>query len=685
MPMTDALFESFCRRYGLRLSAQQAEAVRSVDRPTLLVAVPGSGKTTALVCRLGYMVRALGTDPSSILTMTYSVAATQDMKQRYIELFGDDGLQFRTINGVCSKIISYYGKISGKEPFSLLSDERRISRALAAIYKETEGTFPTEAEIKQLRTDITYAKNTALPPESIEKPGGGSYDFPALFSKYNAMLRSDRLMDYDDQMIYAAAILRKYPSVLSYYRDRFRYICVDEAQDTSKLQHSVISLLSGRDGRIFMVGDEDQSIYGFRAAYPDALVNFERDHDNARVLFLERNYRSASKIVKAADSFVKKNLYRREKNMKADRTAPGELKAIDVPNRAAQYGELFGRLKNAKGEVAVLYRDNECALPLIDLLDRGGVDFSVNIRSPEIPFFSNRLVTDVMNMLRFAADPTDTEAFSEIYYKINTYISKNQIGPICEESRRRGLSVFGAAYASGLLKGGVLANLKEVKEICSQIRQKSASEALDLLLYRLGYKQWLTDREMSTEKLPILYAIASGCGDAAEFLRRLPRLSEITEEHKNLPCRNVILSTVHSSKGLEYDTVYMLDVFDGMLPKTSSPSDGDEDGMRAYMEERRLFFVGMTRAKNALYICRIKDEPSQFCDEIFGAAKAPRPVSRQENGVLYHGARIRHAVLGDGTVLFREGGYVYVDFDRGGKKRLDEQIITKNGLIKPVN
>ena len=297
------------------LNPQQSEAVKTVNGPVLLLAVPGSGKTTVLVLRLGYMITNCGIDPENILTVTYTVAATRDMARRFAGFFGEElasRLEFRTINGICAKIIGYYSRVLGKKAFELVTDEKKTAGILTQIYQQVEQTWPTEADLRNVRTLITYIKNQMLTEKEIRELGSGKgsplrdadcqINIGQIYERYNRWLREQHLMDYDDQMVYALTILRKVPQVLAHFQDLYRYICVDEAQDTSKIQHAIIALLASRYDNLFMVGDEDQSIYGFRAAYPEALLNFEKEHRGAKILLMEQNYRSGSGIVGGSDA-----------------------------------------------------------------------------------------------------------------------------------------------------------------------------------------------------------------------------------------------------------------------------------------------------------------------------------------------------------------------------------------------
>ena len=263
--------EEFDALYCQKLNTQQREAVHSVDGPVLLLAVPGSGKTTVLVNRLGYMVKCCGIDPRSILTMTYTVAATKEMKQRFANLFGDDAarqMTFSTINALSAQIVRFYAERHGSGRAFSVVENPEAAAIVSNIYRAIFDEFPTDSTVKEIRTGITYVKNMMLTDEEIKTIDLGIDRFDKIYELYCKALSNRKLMDFDDQMIYALRALRKYPDVLSYYQERYRYICVDESQDTSKIQHEIIKLLGSKYHNLFMVGDEDQSIYGFRAAYP---------------------------------------------------------------------------------------------------------------------------------------------------------------------------------------------------------------------------------------------------------------------------------------------------------------------------------------------------------------------------------------------------------------------------------
>ncbi len=636
-------WQEFERKFPQKLNEQQKEAVQSVEGPVLLLAVPGSGKTTVLVTRLGYMIYAKGIAPEKILTVTYTVAATEDMAARFASLFGTDmadRLTFKTINGICAGIIHTYGRKTGRTPFALLNDEKVIADTLAKIYQKTERTYATESDLQTVRTLITYIKNSMLTETEIrELDKTADMKISAIYKEYNTWLREQKLMDYDDQMVYAYTMLQRFPELLRLYQDKFPYLCVDEAQDTSKIQHAIIALLASKTENLFMVGDEDQSIYGFRAAYPEALLSFEKNHPGAKVLLMEENFRSGAGIVKAADTFIQKNTLRHKKHMRAIKDGEEVVKEIAVKTRDDQYrylaavaencaaaradsvtgnvteGKAGGRTADASHTVAVLYRDHECALPLIDLLERKEIPY--RMRNAEISFFTHRTVLDVLNIMKLAMHPKDAETFLQVYYKINTYIRKEDALQIARISETQDISVWNAAVRYHGLSDYTMSSVQNTRMHMQQLLTERGDKAVKRILYYMGYQEYLERCGLKADKIEILRILGSREDSMAGLLQRLRELQDIlTRKETDYSC-NFILSTIHASKGLEYDTVYLMDVTDGILPAQmlKNPEKASGEERENYEEERRLFYVGATRAKSELYVFTT-GKPHSFCKEL---------------------------------------------------------------------
>lgn len=683
--MTDS-FLSFKQQYGIKLTAQQEKAVKATDGAVLLLAVPGSGKTTVLVTRLGYMIYCLGIPPEKILVMTYTVAAAADMRERFVTLFGNeyaDSLRFRTINGLCQSVINFYkNRVSTKQPFELAADEKYLSGLISDIYLRLTGDYAAEAEIKNIRSAIAYVKNMMIPCTDIELPSLNGIPFAEIYEAYNSTLKSRRLMDYDDQMVYTLSIFSKYPRVLGYYRSLYRYICVDEAQDTSKIQHEIIRLLAGENGNIFMVGDEDQSIYGFRAAYPQALLGFEKIYKNPEILYIEQNFRSDENIVRAANRFIRGNKQRRPKEMLAARPAERRIKKVTLINARAQYSYLLKLARDPKAQTAVLYRENESALPLVDMLERENIPYS--IKCGDFAFFGSRTVRDIRDIITFALDRSKTECFVRVYPKLGLYIKKENV-----LAAQRLADETGADIISVLLKADIsessLSALAKLRLQLLYLPDDTAPSALRRIRNEIGYGLYPGIYSIDSRKLQIIEILAKNVADIRELLKRLDELDGILRNRTSDGSAEFILSTIHSAKGLEFDNVILIDAHNGILPRDEDEDDG------LLEEDRRLFYVAATRAKKQLTVFELQNERSLFIDEFFKEEpqSSPEAKSNQPKGLEpvtpknkpKPGEIIYHHTFGKGEVISVDGDVITVAFRSGSVKKLSLNIVMSQQLI----
>lgn len=694
-------YEAWKATWKAPLNPQQEAAVQAAQGPVLLLAVPGSGKTTVLIHRLGYLIFCLGVAPEQILTVTYTVAATRDMAARFARTFGEtwaNRLEFRTINGLSARIIQHYERVKGRQAFTLVTEEGRLAALVGELYRKATGEFATESTVRSLRTAITYCKNRQMTQEEIEAYQVEDIPFAKLYRQYHAELRRRRWMDYDDQMVYAAQILRQHGDILAYFQDKYRYLCVDEAQDTSRIQHTILKLLAGRRRNLFLVGDEDQSIYGFRAADPGALLRFEEEYPGGRVLFLEKNYRSTATIVAAADRFIRQNQHRRDKHMVAARGPGPAIQPIWVADRVQQYAQLAQWAQDCDRETAVLYRNNDSALPLLDLLDRQGT--GCRCRQMEGTFFTHRVVRDVTDFIAFAAHPADGERFFRLYYKMGVGIPK-------------------AAAQWAVLQSRGEGNLMEILSHCPQLTQRSqvlcqalaeqfaqllddrGDEAIHRLRHHMGYGDFLSTRGSDPGKLAILEALGRYTPNPSSLVTRLGELRERIRQGDSDPNSPFLLSTIHGSKGLEYQRVILMDVADGVLPLADPPlgEHPDPAAVEAYEEERRLFYVAMTRAKEELFLFRFRrsDLGSTFAQDLFpdktrrlrqavtprpkgGGKPAPPPLP--DLALFDAGAPVTHRAFGRGEVVSRQGDIATILFQEKGEKKVSLSVALRQGQLR---
>lgn len=663
--------EEFSAQYMAHFSQQQKAAVQAVNGAVLLLAVPGSGKTTVLVTRLGYLALCCGVDPGSILVMTYTVAATQELRARFAALFpqlSGRTPQFRTINGLSAKIIESCSRLRGPA-FTLQENECELAALVGRICLELHGEYPTDATVREIRTAITYCKNMMLGADEIRAQHFDVPGFFTIYTRYCQALRAARQMDYDDQMTYALAILRKHPDVLAQFQTQYPHLCVDESQDTSRVQHAIIRLLAEKTGDLFLVGDEDQSIYGFRAAWPEALLQFPQTYPGAKLLFMEENYRSTPQILQAANAFIAKNRSRYPKTIRPVRPAGQPVQQVHAASRQAQIRYLLALAAQVQEPpFTVLYRNNDSALPLIDALERAGLPY--RCRGAEDTFFTHRIVCDVCDILRFAAAPDDTERFLRIYYKFGAMISREAALAACAESARTHAPVLACLLAQGDLSDTCREAAEQLRARLDALPQTAGEALIRTIWGPMGYSRFVTERRLDPGKFSILCMLAAPHPSAAAFLARLDTLRQLIRTHRDAPDARLTLSTIHGSKGLEYDRVFLLDVHDGVLPADPNGADGTEDAQRAYEEDRRLFYVAMTRAKNELYLLDYPDVPSAFVRELRQQLPKPFRPAVDYASILPEnacGLRYRHAVHGEGQILAQCGDAMLVAFADGDR------------------
>jgi superfamily I DNA/RNA helicase len=714
MPLT---FDEFKSQYDFRFTPQQERAVQSVDGPVLVLAVPGAGKTTVLIARLGFMILCRGIAPEQILTLTYTVAATKDMRRRFTERFGPalaERLEFRTINGICARIIASYGRQIGRTPFTLQTNEGDILCILRELCIELAHRYPTESELLDIRSKISYLKNMQLSDDDQKKlDEAAGLPISEICRQYTDRMRSLRQMDYDDQMVYARTILQRCPELMRQLQRHYRYLCVDEAQDTSYIQHEILKLLARQPGsdNLFLVGDEDQSIYGFRAAFPRALLEFRQQHSHARVLLMEDNFRSDAAIVEAANRLIVHNKARHPKTMRAVRPAAAKVRLLPVSRRQDQYAYLLKAAQdcgqNRRPQTAVLYRSNESVLPLVDLLDRKGLPY--RIRNSDLSFFNSRVVCDIINIYHFLQDPTDTETFLQIYYKLNLYLPKQTACRICDMcssglSRRSPLALLLKDPDTEPYTKSAIRSLIKHRE---KVLNGSAATALFTIRSTFGYSDYLQRTEGSMNKIAILDILASRESSLESLFRRLDYLREQLQTPResihgtSRDTSSLILSTIHASKGLEYSSVYLLDVGDGTFPAMDPPDPDDADAAALYEEERRIFYVGITRARDDLTIFTLP-AGSRFADEL---KHAPQTARRKTSSDVKHAAQsngadhsdeavsvfcrraqkmtpVIHTVYGSGVIRNLTDRRVRVLFDNGEERSFDLHIAVGKGLLQ---
>ena len=618
-------YHTFCQKFNIcGLNEQQEAAVRRVNGATLLLAVPGSGKTTVIVARTGYLMYVAGVKPENILTITYTRAAAKEMKERFIKKFAPERIPaFSTINSFCLSVINTCAEEKYIHVPKLVPNNESIVRAIAA---KMLPEYPSDSQVRSLAQKVCKVKNKLMTFQEIEAIEENSLDFSAFYQAYKLYMSEHDLMDFDDQLLMANDLLDEYPDILQRAHEKFRYVSVDEAQDTSYVQHLIVQKLVGRNGNIFMVGDEDQSIYGFRGAYPAALLDFQSNYNEPCILRMETNYRSDRNIVSAANQFIKLNTRRLDKNMRAQSQKDGAIVVTCIDRMEQQAELLLERIRNQKSDesLAILYRNNDSAIPLINLLQMNGIQ--VQTRDATGTFMTNYVIRDLLDFMLLALNPADTTAFGHLYYKMGLYmkgVTAKRIIEAVEEGECR--NVFSAAmkFAGGK---GYAWKIECLPRDFSDLAKKKPVEAIDYILFMLDYwSNWLTKKidagaseQFIRLRISILKMVAEKYSTIPDFLAALKNITE----YKGCEDSNVTVTTIHSSKGLEFDKVILIDMVSGIIPGDSDDRDAEDDE-----EDARAFYVGATRARHELEIitCRKmyeeKLEVSEFVPRLLAAGK----------------------------------------------------------------
>lgn len=618
-------YHTFCQKFNIcGLNEQQEAAVRRVNGATLLLAVPGSGKTTVIVARTGYLMYVAGVKPENILTITYTRAAAKEMKERFIKKFAPERIPaFSTINSFCLSVINTCAKEKYIHVPKLVPNNESIVRAIAA---KMLPEYPSDSQVRSLAQKVCKVKNKLMTFQEIETIEENSLDFSAFYQAYKLYMSEHDLMDFDDQLLMANDLLDEYPDILQRAHEKFRYVSVDEAQDTSYVQHLIVQKLVGRNGNIFMVGDEDQSIYGFRGAYPAALLDFQSNYNEPCILRMETNYRSDRNIVSAANQFIKLNTRRLDKNMRAQSQKDGAIVVTCIDRMEQQAELLLERIRNQKPDesLAILYRNNDSAIPLINLLQMNGIQ--VQTRDATGTFMTNYVIRDLLDFMLLALNPADTTAFGHLYYKMGLYmkgVTAKRIIEAVEEGECR--NVFSAAmkFAGGK---GYAWKIECLPRDFSDLAKKKPAEAIDYILFMLDYwSNWLTKKidagaseQFISLRISIFKMVAEKYSTIPDFLAALKNITE----YKGCEDSNVTVTTIHSSKGLEFDKVILIDMVSGIIPGDSDDRDAEDDE-----EDARAFYVGATRARHELEIitCRKmyqeKLEVSEFVPRLLAAGK----------------------------------------------------------------
>ncbi len=602
------------------LNERQREAVLETEGPVLVLAGAGTGKTRAITYRVAHLIEK-GVPPGAILAVTFTNKAAGVMKDRIGDLLRAGGrdaseVWISTFHSFCARLLRREAQHLGlPRDFAIYDDDAQTSavkRALVQLGFSAEDYPP-----RSLRAQISHAKNHGITPDDMQAaaaqaPDRGRQDLASVFRAYNDILRKAAALDFDDLLLRAVDVLREHPEVRAAWNSRLQYLMVDEFQDTNRAQEELVRLLAGPGKNVCVVGDEDQSIYGWRGARAGNLKRFSEEFPGVKIIRLEENYRSTQTILDAAAAVVENNPGRLGKQLEATRGAGDRLRFFEAPDAMAEAEYVCGEIASVMRDdpdarVAVLYRTGAQSRSVEEVLRRLGIRHRV---VGGFSFYERAEVRNALAYVRLLFHPEDDVALLRVLNVPPRGIGAATVAAIESGARETGKSLWDVIRAGEFIAGRKLAGAltgfgKMIAALQEECRELPPAELLERILDRTGFLLWVeqqdnlehTSRADNLRELSNAMAEAAEQGQTLEDLLDHAALVSGTDEYDETIA--VSLMTLHSAKGLEFDAVFLAGLEEGLLPHSRSFDTAAE-----LEEERRLFYVGMTRAKQRLVLSR---------------------------------------------------------------------------------
>ena len=667
---------------GYKLDKYQQNAVETSDRNALIVAAPGSGKTTVIINRVNHLVNKLNVPNKNIIIITFTKAAAVNMKKRYETSFNAECSPFfGTFHGLFYKMLLR----SGKEIDIIDSGvvHKIVSGILNKYFDEVN-----DDKVKETINNISLFK-TSRQSLSEFKPSISREIFEESYNTYEHYKEENNKWDFDDLAIKTLEMLQNNRNLLEGYKRLFKYILVDEFQDCDEMQIDFLKLINeDSDNSLFAVGDEDQCIYSFRGSKPEYMVSFDRMFENGKKHYLSINYRSRKNIVEKSKEVIKFNKDRNNKEIKWNKENDGTIKWFNSYNEKNQ-GEAIADLieENKKMNIpyednAVLYRTNIESMSIIDVLTKRKIPFTLIDR--EYNFFEHFICKDIIAYLKLAVNQFDRESFLQIINKPFRYVSKANLGYVRTYSKEE--SPFDILIEKQDTPTFQKKKLDELKKDINYLNKISLSSAISYIIMDLGYIDHLRDYSkrinQSFEDLEDIIEefklAAEGYKTIFEFLEHIKEVKEsIDESKKKKDRKGVILSTVHGVKGMEFKNVYIINACEDTMPHSSSKENNLE-------EERRLFYVGITRAIDNLYLFSPRNRKGQFKDISRFIVEGGFNKLPPDTYGYKVGSELIHKTYGKGEILELDGDRAKIRFGDNIERSFSLKVLVDNNLIKKL-
>jgi len=714
------------------LNPAQKAAVESIEGPLLILAGPGSGKTRVITHRIAYLVRICGISPRRIMGVTFTNKAATEMRERLEKLLGDsvEALTLGTFHAICARILRRDGGAIGLDPrFTIYDEEDQLS-----LIKQSTldvGLDPKQYTPRAIQNAVKFAKSQLLTPNDYGQRAGSYFDeiVQRVYERYQQVLNQSQTVDFDDLLMKVVQLFDRHEDILSRYQSRYLHLLVDEFQDTNTTQYKLTRQLAGKHRNICVVGDPDQSIYSWRFADLRNILSFEKDYPDAKVIFLEQNYRSTKSILEVASNIISANVQRKPKILRTENETGTPVTVVETYNEGEEAQFVVSEIDRlvSEGSVlpsdcAVMYRVNAQSRALEETFMRYGLPYRL---VGGTRFYQRREIKDVMAYMRVIHNPHDNISLTRIINVPGRGIGSRTLAELKTWANARSISLFTALGMVTEKKGPPLAARASyalnsfrdiIDELISESRELHVSSLLEAVVEKSGYRDYILNEENGTERWENIMELRTVARDfdlldpedaLAAFLEKVSLVSDIDELDEKLNAST--LTTLHQAKGLEFPVVFIVGMEEGLLPHRRSLEDPGE-----LEEERRLCYVGVTRAKKLVYLvytyrrslfgASAGSDPSRFLKDIPPQLMTLKPLweeahdnvectpvtalhsesynqasslpSVRPSSVLRvsSGDRVRHAMFGDGVVIncsyAGDDQQVTVDFAEVGVKRL---------------
>lgn len=661
-----------------RLNDAQEKAIKHHKGPMLVLAGPGSGKTMVIIKRTQYLIEQYGEAPNQILVITFTKAAANEMEERFTKLMGGQnlGVNFGTFHAVFFKILRFAYNYSVS---NIISEEERY-KLLRDIIQSMDLEIEDEKEfLEGIGAEISLVKGENMEIAHYYSMNCSEETFQEIYREYEKRLRSHNKIDFDDMLLLCYELLSKRPDILVLWQKKYRYILIDEFQDINRVQYEIMKMLAKPKNNLFIVGDDDQSIYRFRGAKPEIMLSFEQEFANVKKVVLDKNYRSKGNIVTGALKVVSNNKKRFPKEIQSVHELGNEIDVKAFGDLQAQNEAILQAIDwyHKKGmrysQIAVLYRTNTQPGALVTKLMEYNIPFKMRDSIPNI--YDHWIAKDLICYMKLALGRKDRGLFLQVMNRPKRYISREAL-----EQPEVDFNTIREFYME---KPYVVERIDKLVYDLTLIQRTNPYVAINYIRRAIGYdeylKEYATFRRIKVEELyDVLTELQEESREFKTHEEWLKHIEEYKVSLKEQAMRQnqkdvdgVILTTFHASKGLEFDVVILMDANEGITPhkKAVVPEDMEE--------ERRMFYVAMTRARSYLHIFYVKQRynkemsPSRFLGELM--------VSRLE---LKEGMRVKHSIYGEGTIKKVEENKLTVHFDKIFlPKVLDLEFCIRNQMV----